>query len=150
MGHVLSTQSSERRESTSPFSHQEGTRGCPLFVRPTGATLICLQDSSVGCSAQKLLGFIGCSRICSGQSIQELQGSTEFGMYTVSRSIISTYSQPISTGFHKRSDLFWDRWSHLFNYLKINGLQNYLHRVSTESSWCFEVVQVVRPVFVFS
>jgi hypothetical protein len=31
--------------------------------------------------------------------------------------------------------LFWDRWSHLLKHLRINGLQNYLHSVPTESGW---------------
>ena len=47
-------------------------------------------------------------------------------------SIKSTSFHSISTGFHKCSDLFWDRWSHLLNHLKINDLQNYLHRVTTD------------------
>jgi hypothetical protein len=71
---------------------------------------------------------LACSRNCSCHSTQEPPGSTAFGAYAVSCSIKITYFQPISTRFNKPSDLFWDRWSHLFNYLKINSLQICLHR----------------------
>src|ERR1035437_311571 len=50
-----------------------------------------------------------CSRICSGQSIQEPQGSTGIGWHTVSNSIKSTYFHSISPGFHKCSDLLWEQ-----------------------------------------
>jgi hypothetical protein len=42
---------------------------------------------------------------------------------TVTYSIESTYFHLISTDFHKRCDLFWDRWSHLHNLHELSGLQ---------------------------
>src|ERR1039458_8811077 len=65
-----------------------------------------------------------CSRFCNCQSTQEQQGSTRVGHYAVDYSIESTYFLSISTDFHKRCDLFWDRWSHLHNLHELNGLQN--------------------------
>jgi hypothetical protein len=60
-------------------------------------------------------GFEGCSRICSCQSTKEQQGSTRVGRHALNSSIKSIYFHLISTGFNKLFDLFWDRWSHLFN-----------------------------------
>jgi len=65
-----------------------------------------------------------CSRFCNGQSTQEPQGSTGLGEETVSYSIKTTYFHSISTDFHKRCDLFWDRWSHLHNFRRLNALRN--------------------------
>jgi hypothetical protein len=65
-----------------------------------------------------------CSRICNGQSTKEPQGSTGTDQHEVGYSIKITYFHPISTDFHKRRDLFWDRWSYLHNLLRLNGLQN--------------------------
>ena len=64
-----------------------------------------------------------CSRICNGQSTKEPQRSTSLGEETVNYSIETTYFHSISTDFHKPCDLFWDRWSHLYNSHKLNGLQ---------------------------
>jgi hypothetical protein len=63
------------------------------------------------------------SRFCNGQSTQEPLGSTGLGEETVSYSIETTYSHSASTDFHKRCDLFWDKWSHLHNLHQLNGLQ---------------------------
>ena len=52
----------------------------------------------------------------------------------LSISIKSAYFHSTSTGFHKRFDLFWDRWSVLFNYCIINNLYKVLHRVSIAST----------------
>jgi hypothetical protein len=72
--------------------------------------------------------YPGCSRFCNGQSIQKPQGSTGNGMYALINSIKSTYFLSVSTDFHKRRDLLWDRWSHLRNYRKMNWLQRWLAR----------------------
>ena len=58
---------------------------------------------------EKLSRVVGCSRICNGQSTQKPQGSTRISRSALSDSIKSTYSNTISTGFHKRSDLFWEQ-----------------------------------------
>jgi len=60
---------------------------------------------------ESLAGFVGCSRICSCQSTLGPQGSTKIGRHAVKSSIKSTYFHSISTGFHKRFDLFWDKRS---------------------------------------
>ena len=65
-----------------------------------------------------------CSRICNGQSTKEPQGSTGTDQHEVGYSIRITYFHPISIDFHKRCDLFWDRWSHLHNLHGLNGLQS--------------------------
>jgi hypothetical protein len=52
---------------------------------------------------------LGCSRICSGQSTKEQEGSTEVGGHALSLSIQSSYFHSVSTGFHKRSDLLWEQ-----------------------------------------
>ena len=64
-----------------------------------------------------------CSRFCNGQSTQEQQRSTSASAQAVCFSIKSTYFLVISTGFNKQCDLLWDRWSHLDNLHKLNGLQ---------------------------
>jgi len=53
--------------------------------------------------------FHRCSRFCSGQSTQKPQGSTGIGRRDLNISIKSTYFQHNSTGFHKRSNLFWEQ-----------------------------------------
>jgi hypothetical protein len=65
-----------------------------------------------------------CSRFCNGQSTQEPQGSTGPAAQAVCLSIKSTYFHSISIDFHTQYDLFWDRWSQLHNFHKLNGLQN--------------------------
>src|SRR5208283_1769637 len=64
-----------------------------------------------------------CSRICSCRSTQKPQRSTGFGSCALNISIEITYFHPISTNFNKRSDLFWDRWSHPHKIYEMNGLQ---------------------------
>jgi len=64
------------------------------------------------------------SRFCIGQSTKEPQGSTGPAAQGVCYSIKSTYFLSISTGFNKRCDLFWDRWSHLHNFHQLSGLRN--------------------------
>jgi len=71
-----------------------------------------------------LTGQLHGSRICNGQSTKEPQGSTGTDQHEVGYSIKITYFHPISIDFHKRRDLFWDRWSHLHNFHQLNGLQN--------------------------
>lgn len=76
------------------------------------------------CSTEQECGQIHCcSRICSGQSIQEPQRATKIGKRTVSNSIKSTYFHSISTSFHKWPDLFWEqREPPLISPCKFNGL----------------------------
>jgi hypothetical protein len=71
-----------------------------------------------------LIKHSGCRRICSIQSTQDPLRSTSAGRYSLNISIKSSYSLLISTGFDKPFDLLWDKWSHLHNSHKLNGLQN--------------------------
>src|ERR1035441_1400906 len=64
-----------------------------------------------------------CSRICNGQSTKQPQGSTGTDQHEVGYSIKITYFHPISTDFHKRPDLLWDRWSRRHNLHELSGLQ---------------------------
>jgi hypothetical protein len=50
-----------------------------------------------------------CSRICSGQSTSEPQGSTGAVMLAVSLSLKSIYSLQISIGLNKSFDLLWEQ-----------------------------------------
>jgi hypothetical protein len=67
-----------------------------------------------------------CSRFCNAQSAEEPQSSTGLGEETVTYSIENTYFHSISTDFHRRRDLFWDRWSHLHNLRELSGLQRWI------------------------
>jgi hypothetical protein len=64
-----------------------------------------------------------CSRFCNGQNTKEPQSSTGLGEETVTYSIETTYFHSVSTDFHKRCDLLWDRWSHLPNLRRLKGIQ---------------------------
>jgi hypothetical protein len=54
------------------------------------------------------------SRFCSGQSINDQQGSIREDGSDVSMSIKSSYFQQISTGFNKSFDLFWEQTCLIF------------------------------------
>ncbi len=49
------------------------------------------------------------SRNCTGQSIQEPQGSVGIGRHKVNRSLKIIYFSEVSIGFHKRRGLFWEQ-----------------------------------------
>jgi len=51
----------------------------------------------------------GCSRIRSGQSLQEPQVSIGRRSATATYSIETTYLHSITTDFHKRPDLLWEQ-----------------------------------------
>jgi hypothetical protein len=89
-----------------------------------------------------------CSRFCICQSTQEPQGSTGLAEEAVSYSIETTYFHSISTDFHKERDLFWDRWSDLHNYRRLNGIQRASFGVRVRSSavreYSFGILRAVQ------
>jgi GTPase SAR1 family protein len=80
-------------------------RHVPLVAEPQEFRAVNL----VKLPKEKPSGNLGCSRICSCQSTKEQQRSTGVGTCELNHSIRSSYFHSISTGFNKRSDLFWEQ-----------------------------------------
>src|ERR1035437_4346494 len=129
---VFQEQVAARTDRANEQDEQEPqrTRHVPLVAEPQKYRA----GNLVKLPKEKPSGNLDCSRFCTCQSTKKPQGSTGTGQHAVRGSVKSSYFHSISIGFNKPSDLFWDRWSALFNYFIINNLYKFLHRVSIAST----------------
>jgi hypothetical protein len=98
---VAGTNRSKEQDKQEP----QRTRHEPLVAEPQEYRA----ENLVKLPKEKPSGNLGCSRICSCQSTREQQRSTGVGTCELNRSIRSSYFHEVSTGFNKRSDLFWEQ-----------------------------------------